>query len=189
MDLKSIRLKLIFHVIISTTIVACKSDFEKAKLLQFRDINEVPMFKRYASLGGQVVGEADKHNNYSYAVEHIRDSVARQDVILFEKIIEQKGNPTPKFQIIDTICLRNIPGSLNLVYGCCHSKSTHRADFIIALVTNKFRYPDDVTRYYTEVTKAWQINIMRKKIDAITDTADIECFDENFPGCEDYNEE
>jgi hypothetical protein len=135
----------------------------------YRDKNEIKELLKYEDVGGAVIEFAqDTANNMDFGISQFMDTINNKRIILFEKFIEEKGNPKPKYQIIDTLNIDNLKENENVEYCNCRQDTLPDSE-IIAIVEIEDK------EYYNKIRKAWRADTKTGKIVPIIDTKKINC--------------
>lgn len=135
----------------------------------YRDKNEIKELQKYQDAGGAVIEYAqDTSLNMEFGISQLIDTINNRTIILFEKFIDEKGNPKPKYQIIDTINIENLADNEAVEYCNCR-QDTIRDSEIIAIIKREDK------EYYTEIKKAWRADTKTGKIVPINNLKNINC--------------
>lgn len=164
-------INLLIGLFLTISIIGCNSTGSSQNSLcgiTYTDISEVPPFKSYKVIGGDLLPKYKSFDN-KYAIMHISDGI--KHVLLFEDVTHKDPiSLAPKHQIIDTITIGKIEEGESIVFSYCQQGTTPDPN-IVALVTQA-----EVDAEFTyRVVKAWRVDFESMKIITINNTKGINC--------------
>ena len=135
--------------------------------ITYRNHSEIEFLKDYKENAGSLV--ATGVNEYRLALSEIQNKNKR--IILLEKIIDE-GKPKKKFKIVDTLNINNLKEDEFILFGeCGRTEIPNRG--IIAILKGNVNNAE--LESFTDVQKAWEVNIKTEKMELLTDLSGIRC--------------
>ena len=135
--------------------------------ITYRTHSEIQYLRDYKQNKGSLVSTGA--NEYGLAISEIQNKNKR--IILLEKIVDE-GKPKKKFKIVDTLNIDNLKENEFALFGECERGEIPDRGIIAILKGN---INDEDLESFTNVQKAWKVNIKTEKIELLTDLNGIEC--------------
>ncbi|MBL7935271.1 MAG: hypothetical protein JNM51_05615 [Bacteroidia bacterium] len=138
----------------------------------YRNVDELLGIKYEGTPSGAMIQGNNIRKDKEFGISHI--TLDKRNIITFEEIIRENGNPKPKYLVLDTINVDNLNKSEFITYCNCRRDSIDDSE-IIALV----EFEED-TEYYHKIIKAWRADTKTGKITIIKNTKGINCINEGY---------
>jgi hypothetical protein len=165
------RINIFTGLFLTISITSCNNVGVSKNSLQgiiYKDISEVPPFKNYQVIGGELLPKYKFFDN-KYAILHISNGA--KHVLLFEDVTHTDPvDQAPKHEIIDTISIEKIEENESIVYAYCNQGTTADPS-IIALVTRV----DENAEFSDKIVRAWRIDFESWQIIPVKNTKGINC--------------
>ncbi len=165
------RITILAGLFLTISITSCnyfRSYQNPLRGIIYKDISEVPQFKNYKVIGGELLPKYKSFDN-EYAIMHLSDSI--RHILTFEDVTHRDPvDQASKHQIIDNITIDKIEENESIVYFYCQQDTTLDPN-IIALVTRT----DEASEFADKVVQAWRIDFESMKIIPISNTNGIKC--------------
>ena len=138
----------------------------------YRNVGELLGIKYEGTPSGAMLQGDKIRNDKEFGISLI--AINNRNIISFEEIIREDGNPKPKYLVLDTINIDNLNKSEFITFCNCRQDSVGDSE-IIALV----EFEED-TEYYYKIVKAWRADTNTGKIAIIKNTKGINCLNDGF---------
>ena len=138
----------------------------------YRNVDELLGIKYEQTQSGAMLQGDKIRKDKEFGISHI--VINKRNIITFEEIISENGNPKPKYLVLDTINVDNLKKSEFITYCNCRQDSVDDPE-IIALI----EFEED-TEYFYKVIKAWRADTKTGKITVIKSTKGINCINDGY---------
>ena len=138
----------------------------------YRNVDELLGIKYEGTPSGAMLQGDNIRKDKEFGISQI--AINNRNIITFEEIIREDGNPKPKYLVLDTINVDNLKKSEFITYCNCRQDSVVDSE-IIALIES-----EEDTEYYYKIIKAWRANTKTGKIIIIKNTKGINCINDGY---------